>query len=157
MEADRKPFDDAGHGSPNDFSPTLTVPGLHSLDALVTATGSLSLEEVEKDNERISKSQYVFKKGGRIPSAQIREFVAQRYIISIPLMEKRKWHTRAYVLSVGRLKVYVFKEMLTLLAEDYKPLWLNPSLKSSLTNTALQDEDVFVKRESMRYFLGSPG
>lgn len=157
METNGKPTNGVEDGNPNGFSPTLTIPGLNSLDALVTATGAMSLEGAKNGVQRIPKPQYVFKEGGRIPSAQIREFVAQRYIISIPPMEKRKWHTRAYVLSMGRLEVYVFKEMLALLAgEDYEPPWLNPSLKSSLTNTALQDEDVFVNRESMRDFWAAP-
>ncbi|OLN87366.1 putative tubulin-tyrosine ligase PBY1-like protein 3 [Colletotrichum chlorophyti] len=148
---------DPEHGNPNGFSPTLSTPGLDSLDALITATGAMSIKGASDGVQRSPKQQYVFKEGGRIPSAQMREFVAQRYIVSIPPMENRKWHVRAYVLSMGRLKVYVFKEMLALLAgEDYEPPWLNPSLKSSLTNTALQDEDVFVNRESMRDFWAAP-
>lgn len=157
VEVSGKPANDAEHGNPNGFSPTLNIPGLSSLDALVTATGALSLEGGKNGIQRTPKPQYVFKEGGRIPSAQIREFVAQQYIISIPPMEKRKWHARAYVLAMGRLEVYVFKEMLALLAgEDYEPPWLNPSLKASLTNTALQDEDVFVNKESMRDFWAAP-
>ncbi|KAK1623143.1 TTL domain-containing protein [Colletotrichum phormii] len=144
-------------GGPDDFSPTLSTPGLDTLDVLVTATGALSFKPTSDDIQRCPKPQYFFKEGGRIPSAQMREFVAQQYVVSIPPMENRKWHARAYVLSIGRLKVYVFKEMLALLAgEDYKPPWLYPSLKSSLTNTALQDEDVFVNRESMRDFWDAP-
>ncbi|KAJ0314857.1 hypothetical protein COL5a_012196 [Colletotrichum fioriniae] len=139
------------------FLPTLSTPGLDSLDVLVTATGALSLKPNSDAVQRSPKPQYFFKEGGRIPSAQMREFVAQQYVVSIPPMENRKWHARAYVLSVGRLKVYVFKEMLALLAgEDYEPPWLYPSLKCSLTNTALQDKDVFVNRESMRDFWDAP-
>ncbi|KAK1477429.1 TTL domain-containing protein [Colletotrichum cuscutae] len=144
------------NGDP-DFSPTLSTPGLDSLDVLVTATGALSLKQNLEAIQRSPKPQHIFKEGGRIPSAQMREFVAQQYVVSIPPIEKRKWHARAYVLSVGRLKVYVFKELLALLAgEDYEPPWLYPSLKSSLTNTALQDEDIFVNRESMRDFWDVP-
>ncbi|KAJ0108322.1 ttl domain-containing protein [Diaporthe amygdali] len=157
VEGNGKSADDTENDISNDFSPTLKSPGLNSLDVLITAAGAISLEKYKSGIQRAPKPQYVFKEGGRIPSAQIREFVAQRYVISIPPMEKRKWHVRAYVLSMGRLKVYVFKEMLALLAgEDYEPPWLNPSLKSSLTNTALQDEDVFVNKESMRDFWAAP-
>ncbi|KAK2035892.1 TTL domain-containing protein, partial [Colletotrichum somersetense] len=139
--------------NPEEFLPTLFTPGLDSLDALITTTDAMSLKTTSNGVQRSPKLQYVFKEGGRIPSAQMREFVAQRYIVSIPPVENRKWHARAYVLSMGRLKVYVFKEMLALLAgEDYEPPWLNPSLKSSLTNTALQDEDVFTEKDSMRDF-----
>ncbi|KAK4044111.1 putative tubulin--tyrosine ligase PBY1 [Parachaetomium inaequale] len=134
------------------FTPSLTTPGLDSLDALVTATGTLALNKPSPSSSskppiRAKKPQYVFKAGGRIPSAQMRAFVA------IPPLDGRKWHVRAYALSVGRLKVHVAREMLALLAvEPYQPPWENPSLKASLTNTALQDEAEFVARESMRDF-----
>ncbi|KAK1766002.1 TTL domain-containing protein [Phialemonium atrogriseum] len=146
---------DGKPGDTNGFSPTLSLPGLDSLDGLIGATGAMTLNG--SFGKKAKKPQYVFKENGRIPSAQMREFVAQRYIVSIPLLEKRKWHVRAYVLSVGRLKVHVFREMLALLAvEDYEPPWDNPSLRSSLTNTALQDEDEFVSKESMRDFWATP-
>jgi hypothetical protein len=149
---------DNGHS----FSPTLTTPGLEGLDALVTTTGALSLNSSEKDSSqkpiRAKKPQYIFKAGGRIPSAQMRAFVAQRYIVAIPPLDGRKWHVRSYALSMGRLKVHVAREMLALLAvEAYQPPWENPSLKSSLTNTALQDEEEFVARESMRDFWAADG
>ncbi|KAF4872436.1 putative tubulin--tyrosine ligase PBY1 [Colletotrichum siamense] len=157
LEANGKSENDTTRDNSEGFYPTLSTPGLDTLDALVTATGELALKEHKDEIQRAPKPQYVFKEGGRIPSAQMREFVAQRYIVHIPPMEKRKWHARAYVLAMGRLKVYVFKEMLALLAgEDYEPPWLNPSLKSSLTNTALQDEDVFINKQSMRDFWSAP-
>ncbi|KAB5518934.1 TTL domain-containing protein [Coniochaeta sp. 2T2.1] len=150
-----KPMSGAEYGNPNSFSPTLSIPGLDSLDGLIGVTGSMTLNGTF--GKKAKKEQYVFKENGRIPSAQMRAFVAQRYIVSIPLLEKRKWHTRAYVLSVGRLKVHVFREMLALLAgEHYQPPWENPSLRASLTNTALQDEDEFVSKESMRDFWSAP-
>lgn len=150
---------DGDNGSQqNGFSPTLSTPGLDSLDALITVTGKMALDGAKtKKPVRAKKPQYVFKANGRIPSAQMREFVAQRYITSVTTLEKRKWHARAYVLSIGRLKVHVFREMLALLAlEDYEPPWLNPSLKASLSNTALQDEEDFVAKESMREFWAAP-
>jgi hypothetical protein len=85
----------------------------------------------------------------------MRAFVAQRYIVRIPPLSNRKWHVRAYALALGRLKVYLFRDMLALLAlEPYQPPWENPSLRSSLTNTALQDEEEFVANERMREFWG---
>ena len=146
---------EADKPEPNGFSATLATPGLDSLDGLVTTTSSMSLNGASsaKKGGRPKRPQYVFKADGRIPSAQMREFVAQRYIVSIPPIERRKWHVRAYVLSVGRLRVHVFREMLALLAvEDYRPPWEKPSLRASLTNTALQDEDEYVAKESMRDF-----
>ncbi|KAF4343574.1 tubulin-tyrosine ligase [Fusarium beomiforme] len=135
--------DDSAEG----FKPSLSAPGLDSLDALITATGKLSMNGPNKIQD------LVIGENERIPSALLREFVAQQYIVNIPTIDGRKWHVRAYVLSVGRLKVHVFKEMLALLAlDDYEPPWKNPSLKSSLTNTALQEEEEFTSKESMRDF-----
>ncbi|KAM0273498.1 hypothetical protein ACHAQH_008322 [Verticillium albo-atrum] len=149
-----EPPSDAEGANPKDFSPTLSIPGLSALDALVTTTTSLTLNTRPSPRQ---KHEYIFKADGRIPSAQMREFVAQRYIVSIPPLEKRKWHARAYVLSVGRLKVHVFREMLALLAgEDYAPPWEHPSLRASLTNTGLQDEEDIVSKESMRDLWAAP-
>ncbi|KAJ9130104.1 TTL domain-containing protein [Pleurostoma richardsiae] len=94
---------------------------------------------------------------GRIPSSQMRDFVAQQYITPVSVLERRKWHVRVYVLAIGRLKVYVFREMLALLASDvYEPPWESPSLRSSLTNTALQKEDEYADKKSMRDFWALP-
>ncbi|KAK3940231.1 putative tubulin-tyrosine ligase PBY1-like protein 3 [Diplogelasinospora grovesii] len=124
-----------------------------SEDDSSTEDESSEPQECLTDKDSFTFSPLVFKEGGRIPSAQMRAFVAQRYIASIAPLENRKWHARAYVLSIGRLKVHVFHEMLALLAgEDYKPPWENPSLQSSLTDTALQDDEVVVSRESIREF-----
>ncbi|KAL6399708.1 tubulin-tyrosine ligase [Ilyonectria robusta] len=142
----------------NGFNPTLLTPGLASLDGLITTIGDLSLKgtsgKLKMDN---MAPDYAIDENARLPSAQMREFVAQKYIVSIPPIDGKKWHARAYVLSIGRLKVHVFREMLALLAvEDYEPPWNNPSLKSSLTNTALQDEDEFTTNDSMRDFWELP-
>ena len=127
------------------------------LDLLVTATGTMSLRNGQGGGKRPARPQYVFKENGRIPSAQMRSFVAQQYIAAVSTIEDRKWHVRAYILCIGRLKVYVFREMLALLAgEAYQPPWENPSLKSSLTNTALQDEEDFIAKRSMRNFWEAP-
>ncbi|KAH7127864.1 tubulin-tyrosine ligase family-domain-containing protein [Dactylonectria estremocensis] len=152
--SDNSESDDGSDG----FRPTLATPGLTSLDALITASGTLTLNGNSDKSATGDMAGYLFiDENSRIPSAQMREFVAQRYIISIPPVEGKKWHARAYVLSIGRLKVHVFREMLALLAaEDYEPPWKNPSLRSSLTNTALQGEDEFVSNQSMRDFWELP-
>jgi hypothetical protein len=83
----------------------------------------------------------------------MRAFVAQRYITPIPPVSGRKWHVRAYALALGRLKVHVSCDLLALLAaEPYRPPWENPSLRASLTNTALQDAAEIAANESMRDF-----
>lgn len=80
-------------------------------------------------------------------TSQLRHFIAQPYIPD-PLLfdthERRKFHIRTYVVAVGALRVYVYREMLALFAaKPYTP----PSddaqtldLKGHLTNTCFQDE-----------------
>lgn len=157
-ETNSKPTADEKPDGMNNFSPSLSTPGLDSLDALVTTVERTNISRAPPGmDSSIKERAYVSKEGGRIRSSEIRDFVAQRYITAVLPLEKRKWHVRAYVLAVGRLKVYVSREMLALLAlEDYEPPWLNPSLKSSLTNTALQTEEDFTRRESMRDFWALP-
>lgn len=138
-----------GHISRTD---RLRSSGSRFLDALVAASVKRPWEskqpQPEKPNQALEPEEL-----DRIPSSQMRDFVAQRYVVSIPPIEKRKWHVRAYVLAVGRLKVYVFREMLLLLAlDDYKPPWQNPNQNASLSNTALQSEEEYVGKESMRDF-----
>lgn len=79
----------------------------------------------------------------RIPSSLLREFVAQRYLTSILLLNGKKFHIRAYVLAIGRLQVFVYRELLALIASEvYRQPWDNTTLKSSLTNSSLQPEDI---------------
>lgn len=59
-----------------------------------------------------------------IITSQLRHFVAQPYIppLLLPKYENRKFHIRTYVLCVGALRVYVYKEMLALFAAvPYQP------------------------------------
>ncbi|RYP82014.1 hypothetical protein DL769_001771 [Monosporascus sp. CRB-8-3] len=142
----------------NGYSPSLSLPGLDCLDALITTTGNLSVNgSPDKLRKDAAAQQYVCEDSGRILSAQMREFVAQRYIVSVPPLENRKWHIRSYALSVGRLKVHVYREMLALLAlDDHKPPWDDPGAGSFLTNTAIQSEDEYVTKESMRDFWQTP-
>ncbi|KAI9786629.1 MAG: hypothetical protein M1839_006180 [Geoglossum umbratile] len=78
--------------------------------------------------------------------SQLRHFVAQPYIDPPFLLPSnpRKFHIRAYVLAVGSLRVYVYREMLALFAAvPYQ----TPSstttldLRAHLTNTCLQGEN----------------
>ncbi|KAK2809618.1 hypothetical protein FQN50_003675 [Emmonsiellopsis sp. PD_5] len=86
-----------------------------------------------------------------IVTSQLRHFIAQPYIhppLLLPSESNRKFHIRTYVLAVGSLQVYVYREMLALFAE--KP-YLPPSssggidgavedLTRHLTNTCLQND-----------------
>ena len=84
-------------------------------------------------------------------TSQLRHFIAQRYI-QPPLLLKRhgnrKFHIRSYVLSVGALRTYVYKEMLALFAPMPYTVPGNvvpditsddPDARVHLTNTCLQD------------------
>ncbi|KIW93920.1 5'/3'-nucleotidase SurE [Cladophialophora bantiana CBS 173.52] len=86
---------------------------------------------------------------GNAMTSQLRHFIAQPYIDPPLLLESygyRKFHIRAYVLAVGALKVYVYKEMLALFAaKAYQPpaSTTGPDtldLAQHLTNTCFQDE-----------------
>ncbi|PYH78966.1 putative tubulin-tyrosine ligase [Aspergillus uvarum CBS 121591] len=84
-----------------------------------------------------------------VVTSQLRHFIAQPYIdppLLLPSAANRKFHIRTYVLAVGSLKVYVFREMLALFAA--KP-YCAPAdeaegdavtdLARHLTNTCFQD------------------
>lgn len=93
--------------------------------------------------------------GAGTMTSQLRHFIAQKYIHPPLLLSahgKRKFHIRSYVLAVGALRTYVYKDMLALFA----PLpYTAPGALSSntcsagsdnttdprvhLTNTCLQD------------------
>lgn len=82
--------------------------------------------------------------GAGTMTSQLRHFIAQRYIHPPLLLKEhgnRKFHIRCYVLAVGALRTYVYKDMLALFAPDaYIPPTsdsLNPRVH--LTNTCLQD------------------
>ena len=87
-----------------------------------------------------------------IITSQLRHFVAQPYIhppLLFPSHENRKFHIRSYVLAMGALRVYVYKEMLALFAAKQYPrpgsaisgaINTTQDLCAHLTNTCLQDE-----------------
>jgi len=84
-----------------------------------------------------------------IITSHLRHFIAQRYIarpLLFPTLGNRKFHLRSYVLAVGALRVYVFREMLALFAaKPYRAPGndndAEPDLGAHLTNTCLQDGD----------------
>lgn len=82
-----------------------------------------------------------------VVTSQLRHFIAQPYIdppLLLPSSSNRKFHIRTYVLAVGALKVYVFKEMLALFAaKSYSPPWEAEDevidLARHLSNTCFQE------------------
>lgn len=90
--------------------------------------------------------------GNGINTSHLRHFIAQPYIhppLLLPELSNRKFHIRVYVLAIGALKVYVYKDMLALFAgvpytspitssttEEVEAKELD--LSAHLTNTCLQ-------------------
>lgn len=95
-----------------------------------------------------------------VVTSQLRHFIAQPYIhppLLLPSSSGRKFHIRTYVLAVGSLKVYVFKEMLALFAEKpYQAPWEEDDdvrdLSRHLTNTCLQENGSSTEGSVRRYW-----
>lgn len=114
--------------------------------------------QIEDDDDDDGEQQ---KDGGDgVIISNLRHFIAQPYIdppLLLPSATGRKFHLRTYVLAVGSLKVYVFREMLALFAE--KPYQSPrddpddlPDLMRHLTNTCLQEKHGGPKEGSVRRF-----
>lgn len=121
--------------------------GIRIFSTMTDLVGYLeSVESDERDSPPID--------GNQVPSSLLREFVAQKYLTSIPLVNGEKFHVRAYVLAIGRLQVFVYQELLALIASEiYRQPWDNPTSRSSLTNSSLQPEDI--QGDSTRSFWSS--
>ena len=86
-------------------------------------------EQVEEDDSSPDTTPEINDEdriGAGTMASQLRHFIAQRYIdppLLFPEHGHRKFHIRAYVVAVGALKVYVYREMLALFApEPYRSL-----------------------------------
>lgn len=102
----------------------------------------------ESGSEAEQDEQEGEEQGGQgVVTSQLRHFIAQPYIdppLLLPSSNNRKFHIRTYVLAVGALKVYVFKEMLALFAaKSYTPPWETEDevidLARHLSNTCFQE------------------
>lgn len=83
--------------------------------------------------------------------SQLRHFVVQKYLDNPLLLEKydnRKFHLRTYVVCVGNLSVFVYRNILCLFADSpYKPPnhdGTAVSMEGHLTNTCIQGETPLV-------------
>ena len=110
-------------------------------------------EENDQEEDLISEEENTpfttnstLRMGAGTMTSQLRHFVAQRYI-DRPLLfgeyDRRKFHIRSYVLAVGALRVYLYRDMLTLFASQ--PYSRDGDLQQAstlqethLTNTCLQ-------------------
>ncbi|RKP07267.1 tubulin-tyrosine ligase family-domain-containing protein [Thamnocephalis sphaerospora] len=85
----------------------------------------------------------------------LREWVIQRYVDKPLLLQgdRRKFHLRAYVLAVGRLRVYLYRDMLALFAGTEYDVAKLDAMDAHLTNTCLQQKrDGFDESQAVRAF-----
>lgn len=103
--------------------------------------------EVEVDSNEASEA--ISKSDERLMTSHLRHFVAQPYIdppLLLSTYDNRKFHIRCYVLAVGALKVFVYREMLALFAaKSYESPSRNGGaadidLSQHLTNTCFHEE-----------------
>ena len=91
-------------------------------------------------------------------TSKLRHFIVQPYVdrpLLLSSMGRRKFHIRTYVLAVGALRVYVYREMLALFAaKEYQPPQTTNingnNLRVHLTNTCFQNEST--RQDSVRRF-----
>lgn len=85
--------------------------------------------------------------------SQVREWVIQRYISNPLLVDKRKFHVRAYVLAKSNIQVYLYHDMLALFAmKEYDTTNLDDNL-IHLTNTCIQtEEENYNEQASVKLF-----
>ncbi|KAF1812863.1 tubulin-tyrosine ligase [Eremomyces bilateralis CBS 781.70] len=106
----------------------------------------LTDEEEEDIRSQDGDGEKALAYGDGIITSQLRHFIAQPYIHPALLFASegnRKFHIRTYVLAVGGLNVYVYRDMLALFAaEEYRAPWDSTDLRGHLTNTCLQDSSV---------------
>ena len=116
-------------------------------------------DEDEDENDNKHEQQDDDEQGGGdndadddagIMTSHLRHFVAQPYIhppLLLPQLNNRKFHIRVYVLCVGSLSIYVYRDMLALFAaKPYQAPGSRsssnsssaPDLDAHLTNTCLQ-------------------
>lgn len=89
--------------------------------------------------------------------SQVREWVIQRYIHNPLLVNKRKFHIRAYVMAKSNIQVYLYRDMLALFAmKEYDTNNLDDNL-IHLTNTCIQtDEEEYNEEASVKLFWELP-
>lgn len=123
-------------------------------------------EEEEDEKEQDTAQSWGCMGDNMIITSQLRHFIAQDYVTNsllLPQYNNRKFHIRTYVVCVGALKVYVYRNMLALFAltpytapdeadvdeEEGESL----SMLGHLTNTCLQGENKDEKSVSLFWEL----
>lgn len=128
-----------------------------TIDNLQAIFDSFEGDESDEDDEPETADNVEKADNNGIITSQLRHFIVQEYVANVLLLPQhnnRKFHIRTYVIVVGAIKVYVFREMLALFAlSPYKPPMVADSdesgeeesleipLQGHLTNTCLQGEE----------------
>ncbi|PWA02853.1 hypothetical protein BB558_000991 [Smittium angustum] len=132
------------------LKPSLTGKGtgIHIFDSYDSLLQILEteFEEDSDDSESEEEAEVDWSKGYGSAISQIREWVVQEYIDNPLLLSaygNRKFHIRTYVLAIGGIKVFVFREMLALFAsKKYDSNFDNlKDVYSHITNTYVQSKD----------------
>ncbi|KAI8088365.1 tubulin-tyrosine ligase family-domain-containing protein [Thamnidium elegans] len=112
-------------------------------------------EEPESDSESEDDDEY--DEDDEEDLSQVREWVIQRYIHNPLLVNKRKFHIRAYVMTKSNIEVYLYRDMLALFAlKEYDTSNLDDNL-IHLTNTCIQTEEAEYNEEaSVKLFWELP-
>lgn len=114
--------------------------GIRLFSSLGELTEIFEAWDPESDDEE--DDEYVGDENADICTSQLRHFVAQQYIHPPLLIDNTKFHIRTYVLAVGGLQVYVYRNMLALFAPlPYAEPGETTDLARHLTNTCLQTGD----------------
>ncbi|KAI5959322.1 PBY1 [Candida theae] len=116
-----------------------------TVDQLQAIFDAFDNDDDEDDEE---ENQGDKKQGNGLILSHLRHFIIQEYIANpllLPAYDDKKFHLRTYVVCQGNLKVFVYKNILTLFAgSSYKApteLEREIDLSGHLTNTCLQEEE----------------
>ncbi|KAK5938671.1 putative tubulin--tyrosine ligase pby1 [Knufia obscura] len=116
-------------------------------------------DSAEDANETLNELKLGNEHDEALMTSQLRHFIVQPYIdqpLMLPTYNNRKFHIRSYVLAIGALRVFVYREMLALFAaKPYEPPGRHNDeteidLSQHLTNTCFQDEST--KESSVHRF-----
>ncbi|RLV93232.1 putative tubulin--tyrosine ligase PBY1 [Spathaspora sp. JA1] len=120
-----------------------------TLDQLQEIFNSFDEESDEEESEEEQEQDQDDKNG--IILSQLRHFIVQEYKsnpLLLPSYDKKKFHLRTYVVCQGDLQVYVYRNILTLFADNSyeapEDTTQEISMVGHLTNTCLQGQTPLV-------------
>lgn len=107
-------------------------------NGITSISEALAAQSIDHDN--INNSNKHDENNKKVITSQLRYFIVQDYITNnllLPEYDYRKFHIRTYIVCVGALKVYVYKNMLSLFAlTPYTP----PNIQIKQSEEEKQEE-----------------